>query len=144
MHLFKKHTWRQRGFTMVELLAVVAIIGVMIGLLLPAVQSARESARRRSCMNNFMQIAVAVQTYHHSFNQFPVQLSGTDGSTVVGEDNDRRLSIFVAILPFLGDSPTADKIAAPMSHANNVNSNDDWMMMNYEMDEMVGSGWSKS
>ncbi|WP_145422258.1 DUF1559 domain-containing protein [Planctomycetes bacterium K23_9] len=96
---------------MVELLAVVAIIGVLVGLLLPAVQAAREGARRHSCANNLMQIGIATHAYHASFKQFPTQLSGTDGSTVAGRDNDRRLSVFVAILPFMGQQVVADDIA---------------------------------
>ena len=103
------HSIRQRfAFTMIEVLAVVAIIGVLVGLLLPAVQASRESARRRSCMNNLSQIGLAVQLYHQSFQQLPVQLSGTDGPTA--QDNDRRLSIFVGLLPFIDQSALAVQI----------------------------------
>ena len=104
---------RRYGFTMVELLAVVAIIGVLIGLLLPAVQSAREAARRSSCSNNLMNIGIAVHSYHQSFNQFPVHLSGTDGSPVAGMDNNRRLSMLVGILPFMEQSSITELIAKP-------------------------------
>ncbi|MGB7345478.1 MAG: DUF1559 domain-containing protein [Pirellulaceae bacterium] len=106
------------AFTMVELLAVVGIIGVMVGLLLPAVQSARESARRHSCTNNLMQLGIATHAYHASFKQFPTQLSGTDGSMTVGRDNDRRLSLFVAIMPFLGQQAINDQIATAQSKMN--------------------------
>jgi prepilin-type N-terminal cleavage/methylation domain-containing protein/prepilin-type processing-associated H-X9-DG protein len=61
----------RRGFTLVELLVVIAIIAVLIGLLLPAVQAARESARRSSCLNNVRQQALALQTYHSTKQQFP-------------------------------------------------------------------------
>jgi prepilin-type N-terminal cleavage/methylation domain-containing protein/prepilin-type processing-associated H-X9-DG protein len=60
-----------RAFTLVELLVVIAIIAVLIGLLLPAVQAARESARRSSCLNNVRQQALALQTYHSTKQQFP-------------------------------------------------------------------------
>ena len=53
----------RRGFTLVELLVVIAIIGTLVGLLLPAVQAARESARRNSCSNNIKQLGIATQTF---------------------------------------------------------------------------------
>jgi prepilin-type N-terminal cleavage/methylation domain-containing protein/prepilin-type processing-associated H-X9-DG protein len=87
----------KRGFTLVELLVVIAIIGVLVALLLPAVQAARESARRVQCANNLHQVGVAMQTYHESKKKLPP---------------GNRTAWFgtwqVEILPFLEQRPLAD------------------------------------
>lgn len=66
---------RKRGFTLIELLVVIAIIAVLIALLLPAVQQAREAARRTQCKNNMKQMGLALQNYHDQFQLFPPSMT---------------------------------------------------------------------
>lgn len=91
----------QRGaFTLVELLVVIAIIGVMVGLLLPAVQAAREAARRMSCSNNMKQIGLGIQMYHDGFNALPPSSFALSVATLT----NRPASWMVRILPYIEQS----------------------------------------
>jgi len=101
---------RKRGFTLVELLVVIAIIGVLVALLLPAVQAAREAARRMQCSNHLKQIGLSLQNYHDVFDSLPygarcrtINPSGT-GNSIWGP------SWYVGLLPFCEQKNLSDQI----------------------------------
>jgi prepilin-type N-terminal cleavage/methylation domain-containing protein/prepilin-type processing-associated H-X9-DG protein len=99
-----------RGFTLIELLVVIAIIGVLVALLLPAVQSAREAARRASCINNLKQIGIALTSYHSAFNAFPPAkiYSGSCNKPNGGKGQVLNTTAFAIILPYLEQKPLHD------------------------------------
>jgi len=94
------------GFTLVELLVVIAIIGVLVALLLPAVQAAREAARRTHCLNNVKQLGLALHNYHDTNGRFPLGAVGRDPSKprVNPKGGVVRVAFFVFLLPFLEEA----------------------------------------
>jgi prepilin-type N-terminal cleavage/methylation domain-containing protein/prepilin-type processing-associated H-X9-DG protein len=111
----------RRGFTLIELLVVISIIGVLVGLLLPAVQSAREAARRAQCVNNLKQIALATLSYESFWSSLPASGWLQCVSPTVGPYNaDGSLNVseclFVDLLPYLEQRP----LASAMNYSVNV------------------------
>ncbi len=109
---------KRTAFTLVELLVVIAIIGILIALLLPAVQAAREAARRSQCTNNLKQLGLALQNYHDTHKQFPpsgIDYGWANGTAPVNYETDtpnkliKNLSGLVLLLPFMEQQPLYDR-----------------------------------
>jgi prepilin-type N-terminal cleavage/methylation domain-containing protein len=109
---------RSRGFTLIELLVVIAIIAILIALLLPAVQQAREAARRTSCSNNLKQIGLAFHNYHDTFSIFPNSETGGSIPATLG-----RASAFAAVLPFLDQGATYNLYNFSLNNTDPANLN---------------------
>ncbi len=98
---------RAAGFTLVELLVVIAIIGVLVALLLPAVQAAREAARRSQCSNQHKQLAIAIHNHHDTYGYLPFR----EGRfTAFPTSYQGRKSGFITLLPFMEQQPLYDQI----------------------------------
>ncbi len=124
---------RHRGFTLIELLVVIAIIAILIALLLPAVQQAREAARRTQCKNNFKQIGLAIHNYHDVFNSFPIGARAGQESASATEVTrwTQGINWRASVLPYLDQTPLFNQLnfiggsfsgysGAPVSGGNQV------------------------
>jgi prepilin-type N-terminal cleavage/methylation domain-containing protein len=104
---------RKTGFTLIELLVVIAIIGVLVGLLLPAVQQAREAARRSTCTSKIKQLALACHTYGDANKSFPAGQGGTYTKWVSpGISQGGRLSFIASVMPFMEEQSISDKVTS--------------------------------
>ncbi|MFG0261454.1 MAG: DUF1559 domain-containing protein [Novipirellula sp. JB048] len=97
---------RLHGFTLVELLVVIAIIGVLVGLLLPAVQAAREAARRMQCSNHLKQMGIAMHNYHDTFGSFPLGSRAHPFKHSISYGTNWRASL----LPFMEQTTVYEKL----------------------------------
>ncbi|MEM6363865.1 MAG: DUF1559 domain-containing protein [Planctomycetota bacterium] len=115
---------KRAAFTLVELLVVIAIIGVLIALLLPAVQAAREAARRMSCGNNIKQIGIGLHNYHTAFGQLPIHGTGptnendnTAGAAWASDGTGftrLELSFLVGLLPYVEQQSIWEQVRNPL------------------------------
>ncbi len=103
------HLKRRRAFTLIELLVVIAIIAVLIALLLPAVQQAREAARRSQCQNNMKQLGLALHNYHDTHKIFPPGAFAEPRLDETPIENGNGLGFHVMILPFIDQAPLYQK-----------------------------------
>ena len=116
-----RRTARSAGFTLIELLVVIAIIGVLIALLLPAVQASRAAARRVQCLNNAMQIGIAMQNYDSTFEVLPpgtVNATGPISNTATGY----HFSWLAQILPFIDQKNVYNHLNFQLAVYNEANS----------------------
>jgi prepilin-type N-terminal cleavage/methylation domain-containing protein/prepilin-type processing-associated H-X9-DG protein len=102
-----------RAFTLVELLVVIAIIGVLVALLLPAVQAAREAARRMSCSNNLKNVILAAHNYHDSFGEF------CPSADLPGKANQASVGMHIRLLPYVEQGVLGDVVDQALRQSAN-------------------------
>lgn len=98
------------AFTLIELLVVIAIIAILIALLLPAVQQAREAARRTQCKNNLHNLGLALHNYHDVYKQFPISIFNNQGALGPTWSQSSRGSYLIRLLPYVDQAPFFDAL----------------------------------
>jgi type II secretory pathway pseudopilin PulG len=106
---------RRAGFTRLELFVVLGALGVFIALLMPAMRTSNEAARRVACMHNFKQLGLALHNYHAAHSQFPMAMGGTDGLPRPWS-NAGRLNGLVGLLPFVEQQTLWEEISNPSTY----------------------------
>ena len=143
--MLTKPQQKRSAFTLVELLVVIAIIGILIGMLLPAVQQVREAARRAACMNNIRQLALSMHNYESTFERFPPGTQRNNGNNVrhdpiwprtngAGPHQGRTVGWGMFILPFIEQNTLQEE----MKNATN-NWNDNWWQKTRASGELIAS-----
>jgi prepilin-type N-terminal cleavage/methylation domain-containing protein len=138
----------RNGFTLVELLVMIAIIGMLVAMLLPAVQSSREAARRAQCSNNLKQLGIAFSAYHDSWQVFPVSEYGPwppyQGATA---DPWSHPTFYTALLPYIeqrdqspGDPQSISMFLCPTRRGPNVGPRADYAGGRHP-DDILSNGW---
>jgi prepilin-type N-terminal cleavage/methylation domain-containing protein/prepilin-type processing-associated H-X9-DG protein len=136
----------RRAFTLVELLVVIAIIGVLVALLLPAVQTARESARRTTCSNNLKQLGIALHNYHAEFQRFPPAglnygwCQTPPAATNTADTKILNINGFTLMLPFIEQSSLSSKYQFHAAASNVTVGNDGCCPPTQSQEPLAGGG----
>lgn len=131
----------QRGFTLIELLVVITIIGILIGMLLPAVNSARESARRTDCTNKIRQLGVAAANYHNAKRAFPPGYLGMNPPAQGPHDKDQWTGLIPHLLPFFENKALGQRIDAKFLKPDPVgpwwDSDNEWAIAQTRLGDLI-------
>ncbi len=119
MKRVETRNWARGGFTLVELLVVIAIIGILVGLLLPAVQAAREAARRMQCSNNLKQQGLALHNFHDAYKRFPPGSLGIVAAPPANGNNSwpahQNIGTLFFLLPYIEQSAIYNNVSAGLN-----------------------------